>query len=177
MDMALVQAAFIGSVVVFPSHFGAGGATTLDLEGYLHLWRVVGYYLGVKDSCNLAKLPCLEESRKLFLEVGEELIVPSMLNYSPESLHMAKVTCGKFFDFHLSLYCHCYGKQYLFAQSFFNSQRIRSHVYFIQDFCCSSWIRAENAVAALYLETEVELLLAEFHLRISSQNTTHQTLR
>ena len=117
MDMALVQAAFIGSVVVFPSHFGAGGATALDLEGYLHLWRVVGYYLGVKDCCNLAKLSSLEESRKLFLEVGEELIVPSMLNYSPESLHMAKVTCGKFFDFHLSLYCHCYGKHYLFAQS------------------------------------------------------------
>ena len=42
------------------------------------------------------------------MEVGEELIVPSMLNYSPESLHMAKVTCGQFFDFHLCLYSHCY---------------------------------------------------------------------
>ena len=31
-----------------------------------------------------------------------------MLNYSPESLHMAKVTCGQFFDFHLCLYSHCY---------------------------------------------------------------------
>ena len=63
MDMALVQAAFIGSVVVFPNHFGAGSATKQELEGYLHLWRVVGYYLGVKDSCNLAKMETLEESR------------------------------------------------------------------------------------------------------------------
>ena len=61
--MALVQAAFIGSVVVFPNHFGAGSATKQELEGYLHLWRVIGYYLGVKDSCNLAKMETLEESR------------------------------------------------------------------------------------------------------------------
>merc|ERR1719300_481590 len=132
--MTLVQAAFIGSVVVFPKHFGAGSATQLELEGYLHLWRVVGYYLGVKDSCNLAKMETLEESRKLFLEVGEELIVPSMLNYSPESLHMAKVTCGKFFDFHLSLYCHCYVHGYelkMLWQNFTLKQKLN---YYLRNF-------------------------------------------
>jgi len=108
MDMALVQAAFIGSVVVFPKHFGAAHATEQDLRGYLHLWRVIGYYLGVKDSCNLAKMETLEEGRALLLEVGHKLVVPAMLNHSQEALHMSKVAGGKMFDYHLALYMFCY---------------------------------------------------------------------
>ena len=42
LDMAMVQAAFIGSIAVFPDRFGAAKSTTIELEGFIHLWRVIG---------------------------------------------------------------------------------------------------------------------------------------
>ena len=53
MDMTMVQAAFIGSVVVFPRHFGATNATEEELQGY-HYLKVV------HSEQNLSRLYCLQ---------------------------------------------------------------------------------------------------------------------
>ena len=107
-DMALVHIAFFGSVVVFPERFGAGKCTDESFECFLHMWRVIGYYLGVEDRFNPVRTT-LSETRKLLLEIGDELILPSVINMNSTSIHMAKcVTKAYNIDYHLLVYTHCY---------------------------------------------------------------------
>ena len=57
----------------------------------------------------------LEEGKSLLMELGHQMIVPSMLNLNPEGLQMAKVACGGQIDFYLSIYMHCYGNLIIFS--------------------------------------------------------------
>ena len=106
--MALVHIAFFASVVVFPERFGAGRCTDESFECFLHMWRVFGYYLGVQDQFNPVK-STLSETRKLLLEIGEELILPSVINMNATSIHMAKCVTNSYkIDYHLLVYTHCF---------------------------------------------------------------------
>ena len=107
-DMALVHIAFFASVVVFPERFGAGQCSDESFECFLHLWRVIGYYLGVEDQFNAVR-STLSETRKLLLEIGDEVILPSVIHMNATSIHMAKcVTSAYGIDYHLLVYQHCY---------------------------------------------------------------------
>ena len=109
-DMALVQAAFFAIVVLFPEHFGAGAVTREDLEDFLHLWRVIGYYLAVEDRFNPVRAK-YEDTRELLMEMLEEITVPSLLSTNRTSLHMAKcVTRAYYVDYHLQVYSHFISK-------------------------------------------------------------------
>ena len=48
-DMAMVQLAFFGSFVTFPKAWGGRFASEDDLLSLVHFWRVMGYYMGIKD--------------------------------------------------------------------------------------------------------------------------------
>ena len=109
-DMAMVQTAFFASLVGFPNHFGAGSCSRESLEDFLHLWRVIGYYLSVEDRFNPVR-PRYEDTRALLEEIVEEILKPSLLNLNETSLHMAKcVTQCNNSDYHLLMYnyflCH-----------------------------------------------------------------------
>lgn len=47
--MALTQFGFMGYVIVKGPQIGIHNATHEELEGLIHLWRVVGYILGIED--------------------------------------------------------------------------------------------------------------------------------
>ncbi|XP_023341836.1 uncharacterized protein LOC111711671 isoform X2 [Eurytemora carolleeae] len=47
-DMVLVQIAFFGGVLLYPEWYGFNGSDE-ELRGFLHVWRVFGYYLGITD--------------------------------------------------------------------------------------------------------------------------------
>lgn len=107
-DMALVQMAFFASIIVFPRQFGADGCSDKSITSFLHFWRVMGYYLGVEDRFNVAK-GRLEETRNLLRQIGEQLVIPSMLHLNEISVHMAKCVCqGYGVDYPLIVYSHCY---------------------------------------------------------------------
>ena len=55
---------FFYSVVVFPERFGAGQCSDDSFECFIHMWRVIGYYLGVEDRFNAVR-STLSETRKL----------------------------------------------------------------------------------------------------------------
>ena len=106
--MALVHIAFFASVVVFPERFGAGQCSDDSFECFIHMWRVIGYYLGVEDRFNAVR-STLSETRKLLLEIGDELILPSVIKMNTTSIHMAKcVTKAYGIDYHLLVYQHCF---------------------------------------------------------------------
>jgi hypothetical protein len=93
----------------FYRKFGAGSCSDQSMEGFLHMWRVIGYYLGVQDKYNIVR-PTLSETRSLLMEIGHLVIIPSMINLNKTSLHMAKCICRAYnIDYHLSIYIHCYG--------------------------------------------------------------------
>lgn len=47
--MALTQFGFIGYALARPNEIGVYKATREELEGLIHIWKVVGYILGVED--------------------------------------------------------------------------------------------------------------------------------
>ena len=136
-DMAMVQSAFFASVVVFPewvaciqwaiyfvfNHetlhcrcFGAGSCSNEYFDDFLHMWKVFGYYLGVEDKYNLVR-ENVHQTRKLLLAIGNEIIIPCVINLNLTSLHMAKCVSKAYnIDYHLLVYSHCFSKSILFKK-------------------------------------------------------------
>ena len=69
------------------------------------MWRVFGYYLGVEDKYNTVR-ETVEETISLLLDIGHQLLIPSILNLDRTGIHnMGKVaTKGFGADYHLLIY-------------------------------------------------------------------------
>lgn len=66
-DMTMTQFGFIGVVYMFPRFIGIGDMKGLD--GFLHLWAVIGRLLGIEDRFNLALYPDPELYHRFFINV------------------------------------------------------------------------------------------------------------
>ncbi|XP_020287024.1 uncharacterized protein LOC109856314 [Pseudomyrmex gracilis] len=78
LDMALAQFGFIGYTIISGDYLGVK-VTHDELEGVVHLWRVIGYMLGMDDRFNLCA-GTVEETRALCQRLLEEVFLPSMAN-------------------------------------------------------------------------------------------------
>ena len=58
--------------------FGAGNCSVSSFDDFLHMWRVIGYYLGVEDRFNPVR-SSLNETKALLWEIGNEMIIPAVL--------------------------------------------------------------------------------------------------
>jgi len=76
-DMALVQAGFMASVVMYPSNFGIK-CTKEELEDYVFLWRGIGYLLGIKDQFNICS-GNYKETYRLCKEIEYEIVYRGLL--------------------------------------------------------------------------------------------------
>ena len=88
-DMSLVQAAFFAAVLIYPEHYGSRTASVSELEGFIHVWRVFGYYLGISDNNNTARFE-LDRTVVVGNEVMERILKPCMLNVNDQSMIMAQ---------------------------------------------------------------------------------------
>jgi len=102
-DMTLVQGAFFGQFLLFPQHYGAAWTSDEQVQDFLHLWRVNGWYLGVGEDNN-AVLEDMEETRAMAKMVLEKILKPCMLFINPESVHMAKAALFPGMDYHVVAY-------------------------------------------------------------------------
>ena len=97
------------AILIF-RRFGAGHCSEKSLEDFLYMWKVIGYYLGVKDDFNPV-LNNISETKALLWEIGNQIVVPSMLGLDTISIHMAKcITQAYRIDYHLAVYSNCYSK-------------------------------------------------------------------
>jgi len=48
-DFAITQSCFIALSLLYPQNIGIYDATDEDLEGYCHMWKCYGYFLGLED--------------------------------------------------------------------------------------------------------------------------------
>ena len=76
--MGLVQSGFFGAVLMYPRDFGIK-CTDSELDDYIHVWRVIGYCLGIKDQYNICS-GTLEQTRALVKEIEQECLIPALLS-------------------------------------------------------------------------------------------------
>lgn len=87
-DMSLVQAGFMGAIIMYPKQFGIR-ASPSDLEDYVYFWRWIGYLLGIEDSNNICR-NSFEESVAICHEIENLIVYPALLNPPSHFDHMAK---------------------------------------------------------------------------------------
>ena len=142
MDMALVQIAFV-NLIALPDHFGVQHATSQDFTAFAHLWRVIGYYLGIKDEYNLLRLDTLEATRSLLTDVNNQILIPALLDLDEMSLHMIKMFSRAFYrDYHVIIYEYSLGlglELKLLWCNFTVQQKIRHYCHKLLDYSYSKF--------------------------------------
>ncbi|XP_014204843.1 uncharacterized protein LOC106636827 [Copidosoma floridanum] len=88
-EMVGTQFGFVGLIVLRPEVFGIHYATDDDLEGFLHLWRSIGYQLGLDDNYNFCR-GSLEDVRTRSREFLEFWVKPNLRSVTPEWEHMMR---------------------------------------------------------------------------------------
>ncbi|EZA53458.1 hypothetical protein X777_06539 [Ooceraea biroi] len=89
LDMALAQFGFVGFTMVNGDYLGVS-TTDEEMEGVVHLWRVIGSMLGMDDKFNLCT-GTVEECRLLCRRVLEEVFLPSMAKKNKHLDEMGRV--------------------------------------------------------------------------------------
>ncbi|KAJ1522147.1 hypothetical protein ONE63_002458 [Megalurothrips usitatus] len=88
-DMAITQWAFVGPLIQFPDRYGIGNATEEELDGFVHLWEVLGYALGIDDRFNFCQGglgPTLRRARQTLAGI----VLPSMRRARPPWEYMTR---------------------------------------------------------------------------------------
>ncbi|XP_058788677.1 uncharacterized protein LOC131662781 isoform X2 [Phymastichus coffea] len=88
-EMSSTQFAFVGIQILHPKFFGMHNVTDEDLEAYCHLWRGLGYLLGIDDDFNFCR-GTLEEVRTRSRDFLEYWVKPNFRVVSPEWEHMTR---------------------------------------------------------------------------------------
>lgn len=89
MEMAYTQFGFYGLMLLYPNKFVAKPATKEELTNFVHLWRYVGYMLGIEDEFNLCAGD-LDTVIQRSLHIVEYFIRPMLLNVNKEWEHMSR---------------------------------------------------------------------------------------
>lgn len=88
-EMSMTQFGFFGLMLVYPEKFGARNATEDELECFVHMWRLLGYLLGIQDEYNFCDgdLATVTIRSKQFIE---HVMKPMILHVTKDWEHMAR---------------------------------------------------------------------------------------
>ena len=76
--MSGTQFAFMGLPLLYPEKLGMARATDQELEGFVHLWRCLGWVLGIDDRYNFCQQDSLPEARRWSSYFVQNLILPTL---------------------------------------------------------------------------------------------------
>ncbi|KAL7291963.1 hypothetical protein TKK_0014251 [Trichogramma kaykai] len=88
-EMAITQISFVSFVILRPEELGIHGATDDELEAFCHVWRTIGYLLGIDDRYNYCR-GTLEEIRSRTRDVLEFWVKPNLRIVEPGWEHMMR---------------------------------------------------------------------------------------
>lgn len=87
-DMSLVQAGFVGFIILYPEELGLQGSKS-DLEDFVYFWRWVGFFSGIDEDNNIC-IHGLDDAYRICKQVENEIVYPALFN-PPKHFHsMAK---------------------------------------------------------------------------------------
>lgn len=87
-DMSGTQFACMGLIVLYPEQFGIYDASDEDLEAFCHLWRGLGYLLGIQDQYNFCR-GSLQEIRQRTEDFIEHWVKPNLHTVTAEWEYMS----------------------------------------------------------------------------------------
>ncbi|XP_024943437.1 uncharacterized protein LOC107270262 [Cephus cinctus] len=88
-DMSATQFGFVGLIILHPVSFGVHYATDEDLEAFCHVWRGIGYLLGIQDEYNFCR-GSLDEIRQRSRDFINFWVKPNLREINPEWEHMLR---------------------------------------------------------------------------------------
>jgi len=88
-DMALTQFGFMGYQVVRSKQLGVYYSTEEEWKAFIHLWRVVGYILGIEDRFNICS-GSVAETKAICNRLLEKVFIPNIKKNDPEFLQMSR---------------------------------------------------------------------------------------
>jgi hypothetical protein len=89
MNMAVTQFGFMGLFILFPGRFGAHGLSDEDMDAFVHLWRCLGYVLGLEDRYNFCNGD-LETVRQRSRDMINFWVKPNLREVSRDWEHMMR---------------------------------------------------------------------------------------
>lgn len=89
--MSGTQFSFLGLLLLYPEKFGMRGATREELEGFVHVWRCLGWLLGIDDRFNFCRFEDFAEMRQWTDFFLHEFVKPWMRDLTTaEYEHMGR---------------------------------------------------------------------------------------
>ncbi|XP_068623708.1 uncharacterized protein [Battus philenor] len=89
-DLALTQFSLIGFVVLKPDKFGIRQQREDDWDAYNHIWKVIGYMIGLEDRFNLCRNN-MAETRLVCQQILDRVYTPCLENVPEYYEHMSRV--------------------------------------------------------------------------------------
>lgn len=68
----------MGLVVLYPEKFGIGRASKKEIEGFIHMWRCIGWILGIDDEYNFCRLDNYSDALSWTKHIMDHIIKPSL---------------------------------------------------------------------------------------------------
>ncbi|XP_023019818.2 uncharacterized protein [Leptinotarsa decemlineata] len=88
-DMALTQFGFMGFALARAEKVGIYGVTEEEWAGFLHVWRVVGYLMGMEDRFNLCT-GSVKETKEICNILMDQVFRPEIKNKDQDFLSMSR---------------------------------------------------------------------------------------
>ena len=89
--MSVTQFVFVWLVILLPEKIGLKLATDQEMEGFIHLWRCIGWMLGIEDRYNFCKWERLSDARRWTRYFKNHLAMPMLkASLSEEYEHMGR---------------------------------------------------------------------------------------
>ncbi|XP_026476273.1 uncharacterized protein LOC113381812, partial [Ctenocephalides felis] len=88
-DLALTQFGFMGFILIRPKFLGIQCDDKKDREAFVHVWRCVGYMMGLEDRFNICR-DSLEETEDLCEVLLAKYFAPLLSTYNKDFEDMSK---------------------------------------------------------------------------------------
>lgn len=87
--LAITQFGFFGLALVYPDWFGIHNFSRQDMNDFVHLWRTIGYFMGIKDEYNLGR-GTLDEAVERSKWIIQTSMKPKLRGVTAKWEHMSR---------------------------------------------------------------------------------------
>ena len=178
LDMAVTQFCFMGFISLFPKSFGIHGRDNRGLEGFVHVWALIGYHLGIEDDFNLG-LNSNFQNRQLVLS---QILLPNLQDCDLNTVKLwtslaagisSFVPCISLHAILLYIVTRLLNTQAVQIQNLFNSYD--TLCYKLMNYCFNSWMSKSILRSILNSLLRLAVFLTTLRLATTSSSSSSTT--
>ncbi|XP_011299636.1 uncharacterized protein [Fopius arisanus] len=159
-EMGLTMFGFVGLPILFPEAFGIHYSSEQDLDDFCHLWRGLGYLLGISDEYNFCN-GGLKETQQRSRDFLDYWVKPNFREIPPEFEHMMRCV---YEGLHLYFPGSSYDASLLYLTDLMglHMPRLRASMTY------SSWLRYYLSKTIFYYSFKLNWIKSRLNRRINS---------